>query len=62
MDANPPAIIEHVTRAEHDALRLEVASLHEKLDHLIELSKLNAKALDWLVKAEKHEQAEADHG
>jgi len=63
MDANPPAIVEpFVTRAEFEALRSDVDSLHSKLDHLIELSKLNAEALDWLVKAEKQEQAEADHG
>jgi len=60
MDSEPPAIIVPlVTRAEHEALRTRVESLHEKIDHLVELTKANAAALDWLVKEEKHERAEA---
>lgn len=63
MTGEPPAIIEpFVTRTEFDALRADVDSLHDKLDHLIEICELNSKALEWLVKEEKHDKEEASHG
>jgi hypothetical protein len=62
MDSEPPAIIVPlVSRAEHEALRTQVVELLSKVDHLIELTKANAAALDWLVKEEKHDREESEH-